>query len=98
MTLPQLIEMAQEQEINLVACTMTMDLLPFVININEATKQNNTYRTAIWTGDNLQVTLMSLNPGEDIGLEMHPFLMHSIPKMCGRFERIPLQPISGIGR
>ncbi|KGR77953.1 cupin domain-containing protein [Ureibacillus sinduriensis] len=45
---------------------------PFVININEATKQNNTYRTAIWTGDNLQVTLMSLNPGEDIGLEMHP--------------------------
>lgn len=27
MTLPQLIDMAQEQEINLVACTMTMDLL-----------------------------------------------------------------------
>lgn len=45
---------------------------PFIININEATKQNNTYRTAIWTGDHLQVTLMSLNPGEDIGLEMHP--------------------------
>ncbi|WP_338787317.1 cupin domain-containing protein [Metabacillus sp. FJAT-53654] len=45
---------------------------PFVININEATKQNNTYRTAIWTGNHLQVTLMSLNMGEDIGLEMHP--------------------------
>jgi mannose-6-phosphate isomerase-like protein (cupin superfamily) len=45
---------------------------PFVININEATKQNDTYRTAIWTGNHLQVTLMSLNPGEDIGLEMHP--------------------------
>lgn len=45
---------------------------PFVININEATKQNNTYRTALWTGEHLQVTLMSLNPGEDIGLEMHP--------------------------
>ncbi|MHC0039321.1 DsrE/DsrF/DrsH-like family protein [Pseudoneobacillus sp. C159] len=27
MTLPQLIEMAQEQDVNLVACTMTMDLL-----------------------------------------------------------------------
>ncbi|MFY4777094.1 DsrE/DsrF/DrsH-like family protein [Metabacillus sp. RGM 3146] len=27
MTLPQLIEMAQEQEVNLIACTMTMDLL-----------------------------------------------------------------------
>ncbi|WP_088052065.1 cupin domain-containing protein [Virgibacillus dakarensis] len=45
---------------------------PFVININEATKQNNTYRTAIWTGNHLQVTLMSLHVGEDIGLEMHP--------------------------
>lgn len=45
---------------------------PFVFNINEATKRNNTYRTAIWTGNHLQVTLMSLNPGEDIGLEMHP--------------------------
>lgn len=45
---------------------------PFVVNINKATKQNNTYRTALWTGAHLQVTLMSLNVGEDIGLEMHP--------------------------
>jgi mannose-6-phosphate isomerase-like protein (cupin superfamily) len=45
---------------------------PFVININQAAKQNNTYRTAIWTGKHLQVTLMSLGIGEDIGLEIHP--------------------------
>lgn len=45
---------------------------PFVININEATKQNNNFRTAIWTGTYLQLTLMSLQPGEDIGLEIHP--------------------------
>ncbi|MBM7620339.1 mannose-6-phosphate isomerase-like protein (cupin superfamily) [Bacillus tianshenii] len=45
---------------------------PYVVNINEATIQNNTYRTALWTGTHLQLTLMSLNPGEDIGLEMHP--------------------------
>ncbi|MGA9288596.1 MAG: cupin domain-containing protein [Anaerobacillus sp.] len=45
---------------------------PFVVNINEAAKKNNTYRTALWTGTHLQVTLMSLNVGEDIGLEMHP--------------------------
>ncbi|WP_245154038.1 cupin domain-containing protein [Jeotgalibacillus proteolyticus] len=45
---------------------------PFVININAATKQNNTFRTALWTGKHLQVTLMSINPGEDIGLEIHP--------------------------
>ncbi|WHY58402.1 cupin domain-containing protein [Peribacillus simplex] len=45
---------------------------PFVVNINDATKQNNTYRTALWTGKHLQVTLMSLKVGEDIGLEIHP--------------------------
>lgn len=45
---------------------------PFVININEAAKQNTNYRTAIWTGKHLQVTLMSIGVGEDIGLEMHP--------------------------
>jgi mannose-6-phosphate isomerase-like protein (cupin superfamily) len=45
---------------------------PFVFNIEEATKQNNNYRTALWTGKHMQLTLMSLRPGEDIGLEMHP--------------------------
>ena len=45
---------------------------PFVVNINEATKQNNTFRTALWTGKHLQLTLMSINVGEDIGLEVHP--------------------------
>ncbi|SHG64009.1 cupin domain-containing protein [Ornithinibacillus halophilus] len=45
---------------------------PFVINIEDATKQNQTFRTALWTGENLQVTLMSIGVGEDIGLEVHP--------------------------
>ena len=45
---------------------------PFVTNINQATKQNKTYRTALWTGENLQITLMSIDVGGDIGLEMHP--------------------------
>lgn len=45
---------------------------PLVLNINETTKQNNTFRTALWTGTHLQVTLMSILPGEDVGLEIHP--------------------------
>lgn len=45
---------------------------PFVVNIDQAAKQNNTYRTAIWTGEHLQVTLMSIDVGDDIGLEVHP--------------------------
>ena len=44
---------------------------PYVVNINQAAKQNNTFRTAIWTGEHLQVTLMSINVGDDIGLEVH---------------------------
>ena len=47
---------------------------PFVINIERATLQNNTFRTALWTGTHLQVTLMSIGVGEDIGLENHPHL------------------------
>ena len=43
----------------------------FVVNIEEATKQNDTFRTALWTGKNLQVTLMSIAPGDDIGREVH---------------------------
>jgi len=47
---------------------------PFVVNIEEVTKQNNTFRTALWTGTHLQLTLMSIPVGEDIGLESHPCL------------------------
>lgn len=45
---------------------------PFVANIEELTKENNTFRTALWTGEHLQVTLMSIPVGESIGLEIHP--------------------------
>ncbi len=45
---------------------------PLVINIEKATKQNRTFRTAVWTGRHLQLTLMSINVGQDIGLEIHP--------------------------
>ena len=44
----------------------------FVIDINKATLANDNYRTALWTGPHLQLTLMSINPGDDIGLEVHP--------------------------
>ncbi|MFF2479838.1 cupin domain-containing protein [Paenibacillus sp. NPDC058071] len=47
---------------------------PYVVNIEEAAKNNNTYRTAIWTGQHLQVTVMSIEVGDDIGLEVHPIV------------------------
>ena len=47
---------------------------PFVINIEEATRRNNNFRTALWTGQHLQITLMYIKVGESIGLESHPNL------------------------
>lgn len=44
---------------------------PFVINIEDATMRNTNFRTALWTGEHLQLTLMCINVGEDIGLEIH---------------------------
>lgn len=45
---------------------------PFTVNIEEATTKNPNYRTALWTGKYLQMTLMSIESGSDIGLEIHP--------------------------
>ena len=45
--------------------------IPAIINIDKETKMNNFYRKAIWTGEHLQVTVMSIPPGGEIGLEIH---------------------------
>ena len=50
---------------------------PFVINIDKATIQNDTFRTVLWTGDHLQLTLMSINVREDIGLSSIPIWINS---------------------
>jgi mannose-6-phosphate isomerase-like protein (cupin superfamily) len=47
---------------------------PLVINIDRAARKNKNFRTALWTGSYLQLTLMSIRAGEDIGLENHPNL------------------------
>jgi mannose-6-phosphate isomerase-like protein (cupin superfamily) len=57
---------------------------PFAINMEEATNQNRNFRLALWTGQHLQLTLMSINPGEDIGLEIHPNLDQFIRIEQGR--------------
>jgi mannose-6-phosphate isomerase-like protein (cupin superfamily) len=44
---------------------------PFVTNIEQATLENENYRTTLWTGKNLQLTLMTIQPSHDIGLEAH---------------------------
>lgn len=72
---------------------------PFAFNIEEAAKQNDNYRTALWTGNHLQLTLMSIKVGGDIGLEVHPHLDQfirieegqGIVKMGDRKDRLDFQ-------
>ena len=54
---------------------MTIDDIgprPGAFDIESETKENSNYRTVAWTGKYLQVTLMSIEPGASIGLEVHP--------------------------
>ena len=44
---------------------------PFVANIEELTLANENFRTTLWTGAHLQITLMHIPVGGEIGLEIH---------------------------
>lgn len=44
---------------------------PCLINIHHAACSNPNYRKEIWTGDHLQITVMSIPAGGEIGLEVH---------------------------
>jgi mannose-6-phosphate isomerase-like protein (cupin superfamily) len=41
-------------------------------NIEDLTLKNSYFRQVLFTGQNCQLVLMSLKPGEEIGAEMHP--------------------------
>jgi mannose-6-phosphate isomerase-like protein (cupin superfamily) len=44
---------------------------PYVVDIEKATTDNDRYRATLWTGKYMQMTVMSIPPGHDIGLEVH---------------------------
>jgi mannose-6-phosphate isomerase-like protein (cupin superfamily) len=43
----------------------------FVGDIEDQAEDNSDFRRVVYTGKNLQLVLMSLKPGEDIGEEVH---------------------------
>ena len=43
----------------------------FVDNIERLTTENTDYRRVLYTGKHLQLVLMTLQPGEEIGSEVH---------------------------
>ena len=57
---------------------------PLIVNIDRLAKLNDNYRTALWTGKHLQVTLMSIPVRGDIGLERHNELDQFIRIESGR--------------
>lgn len=58
---------------------------PQTVNLNCCARRNENYRTALWTGNNLQVTLMSIPAQGEIGAEIHPGLdqLICIVEGCG---------------
>jgi mannose-6-phosphate isomerase-like protein (cupin superfamily) len=54
------------------ACVLDIGPEPQSFDIEGATNQNPDYRAVAWSGRYLQVTLMSIPVGGDIGLEVHP--------------------------
>lgn len=46
-------------------------MIGFVDNIEKLTLDNSNFRQVIFTGFHSQLVLMTLQPGEDIGLEVH---------------------------
>ncbi len=43
----------------------------FVDDIEKLTEDNNLFRKVLYTGHNLQLVLMAIQPGEEIGEEVH---------------------------
>ena len=58
----------------------------WVGDIEEATLSNSTFRTVLFTGESLQLTVMRLAPGEEVGLEMHSHLDQFIRIEQGRAQ------------
>jgi mannose-6-phosphate isomerase-like protein (cupin superfamily) len=49
-------------------------MLGWVGDVEQATLDNDTFRTVLFTGEHTQLTVMRLGPGEDIGREAHSHL------------------------
>ena len=46
-------------------------MVGYVTNIEEDTLENEDYRRVLFTGKNTQLVLMTVQPGDEIGLETH---------------------------
>jgi len=47
-------------------------MTPYYANIEQETLNNTNFRKVLYTGTHTQLVVMSLNAGEEIGMEVHP--------------------------
>jgi mannose-6-phosphate isomerase-like protein (cupin superfamily) len=59
-------------------------MLGWIGDIEAATLANDTFRTVLFTGGHLQLTVMRLGAGEEIGREVHPHLDQFVRVESGR--------------
>lgn len=69
---PSTFTMSNQQRNSQATIQMDQGPYPYIIDINKVAKHNNNYRTTLWTGTHLQLTVMSIDVNEDIGVERHP--------------------------
>jgi mannose-6-phosphate isomerase-like protein (cupin superfamily) len=66
----------------------------WVGNIEDVTTGNDTFRTVLFTGATMQLTVMRLGAGEEIGVEMHDHLDQFIRVESGR-ATVTMGPVEG---
>ncbi|MDP9386718.1 MAG: cupin domain-containing protein [Actinomycetota bacterium] len=69
-------------------------MIGWVGDIEKETLSNDTFRTVLYTGEHVQLTVMRLAPGEEIGTEAHPDLDQFIRVERGR-ARVELGKAEG---
>ncbi|MFW6209980.1 MAG: cupin domain-containing protein [Patescibacteria group bacterium] len=60
----------------------------YVANIEDVTKENTDYRRVLYTGEKSQLVVMSLEPGVEIGEEVHDDIDQFIRVESGRGKAI----------
>lgn len=61
-----------------------MSTIGFVFNVTELARQNQDFRRIVYTQDPIQLTVMSLDPGQSIGLETHPTTVQLLSIVSGQ--------------
>lgn len=76
-------------------------MIGYVANIEDLTEENTDFRRVLYSGSKLQLVLMSVNPGEELGGEIHSdtdqFFRIEQGKGCIVIDGVPHKVKSGDG-